>query len=126
MRTPRFTLTVAALAALTLSACASGPAGTGLPDRAGATVPEQWQQASTPVASGAAPLALDEAWWKAFQDAELNALVDRVLAENLSLSASALKVRQARLRADLAEGDRWPTVAAKVSTQGAKLSLIHI
>jgi NodT family efflux transporter outer membrane factor (OMF) lipoprotein len=117
MRIPRFTLSVWAMAALALTGCASGPAGTGLPERAGATVPAQWQQASAPAGRA---LSLDDAWWKAFNDSTLDALVDRVLAENISLSASALKVRQARLRADLAEGDRWPTVAARVSTQGAQ------
>ncbi len=120
MRTVRFTLTLLAAVAMSLAGCATQQAGTGLPERAGATVPAQWQQQAAGTAALAGTLALDEAWWTAFNDAQLDALVQRVLAENLSLSASALKVRQARLRADLAEGDRWPTVAAKVSTQGAK------
>lgn len=120
MRTVRFTLTLLAAVAMSLAGCATQQAGTGLPERAGATVPAQWQQQAAGTAALAGTLALDEAWWTAFNDAQLDALVQRVLAENLSLSAAALKVRQARLRADLADADRWPSVAASLSTQGAR------
>lgn len=79
----RYPLTLLAL--LTLAGCSSAPeAPPALP-----AAPAEWNHA---VAAAAAPDAL---WWRAFASAELNALVERGLADNFDLAAAAARLRQA-------------------------------
>lgn len=62
-----------------------------------------------------APAARSGPWWDEFNDAELSALVDRVLTENADLAAAGTRLRQARLSADLAASQLLPTLSANVS-----------
>ena len=55
----------------------------------------------------AAPPALDT-WWTGFGDAQLVRIVERVLAQNLDLAASAARVEQARAAARHAQAERLP------------------
>ena len=108
--------------AVLLAACATETAGLNAPAAGGATLPQVYQFADpVQVASGTAQtLSLaDEAWWTPLGDAQLNALVDRVLASNLSLGVSALRARQAALKLEQTQADRLPSVAGSVSTQAA-------
>lgn len=116
-------LLAAALAMSLLAGCATQPAGTKLPPEAGGSVPGAWQHSDPQAAAvpGKSTLSLDGAWWEAFDDATLNELMGRVLRENLDLATSALRVQQARLRADLAESDRLPSVSARIGTQASRL-----
>lgn len=56
-------------------------------------------------------------WWKSFNAPELDQIVAQVLAANPDMAVAALKVRQARLKADIAEGDLSPDLSA--SADGA-------
>jgi NodT family efflux transporter outer membrane factor (OMF) lipoprotein len=105
--------------ALMLSACATTTAGLNSPEAGDAQVPSQFVHASAG-APGAQAL-LGDAWWQQLSDPALGALVDRVLSTNLSLGVSALRARQAALRADQAVADRLPTIAGRVSTQSSSL-----
>jgi NodT family efflux transporter outer membrane factor (OMF) lipoprotein len=58
--------------------------------------------ASAPSLSQSATSAPEQAWWKNFNDAELNALVDRAVAANLDLKQADARVRQARATAGVA------------------------
>jgi NodT family efflux transporter outer membrane factor (OMF) lipoprotein len=49
-----------------------------------------------------------ESWWTGFDDPELVSIVDRVLAQNLDLSAAAARVVQARAAAQQAGAQRYP------------------
>ena len=60
----------------------------------------------TSPARTAAP-ALDT-WWTGFGDPELMRIVERVMAQNLDLAASAARVEQARAAARHAQADRLP------------------
>jgi NodT family efflux transporter outer membrane factor (OMF) lipoprotein len=61
-------------------------------------------------ATTAAPVSDD--WWTAFGDPDLDRLVARALDRNNDLTVSVEAVRQARLRAGLAQGDLYPDAAA--------------
>lgn len=50
-----------------------------------------------------------DAWWKGFDDPELETIVGRVLAQNLDLAASSARVLQARAVAQEASADRLPS-----------------
>lgn len=91
-------LTVAVLAAM-LAACAALPLPK-LPDQ----VPARWQQ-------GDAPAAVDlRAWWRAFKDPALDALVERALTHNLSLGESVARVEAARRLADASGLNHLPQI----------------
>jgi NodT family efflux transporter outer membrane factor (OMF) lipoprotein len=114
-------LPLAAAVAL-MAGCASQPAGMNAPKAGGAAVPSAWQYGAVSPTPGISTVALDEAWWKHFNTPELDALIGRVLASNANLGMAALKVRQAQLRANIADAAQLPSVAAKVSV-GASRSL---
>lgn len=55
-------------------------------------------------------------WWTLFGDAQLNQLVDQVLAKNTDLAVAGLNLRTARLQAGLAQDKQGPRVNSSVST----------
>jgi multidrug efflux system outer membrane protein len=56
-------------------------------------------------------------WWKAFNDAALDALVIEATAANQDLAAAAARVKQARALAGVAEADRMPQVGVQAGAQ---------
>lgn len=102
------------LLALALGACTSMRTPYQSPQVA---VPATWSHAG-PVVT--APAEGPDAWWSAFGDPQLNTLVEAALSRNNDLAVAALKVRKARLQAELAERNRWPGLSGSVSTQGQK------
>jgi multidrug efflux system outer membrane protein len=96
---------LAALGALALSGCINvGPDYV----RPESTLPEKW---GTP-----APLAaVDPAWWKLFNDAELNKLVDEALANNRDIAIAAARVEQARGQLAVVRSDQSPDVGIRGS-----------
>jgi NodT family efflux transporter outer membrane factor (OMF) lipoprotein len=82
------------------------------------TAPAQWSEA---LAGGETAEATNvEAWWKSFNDPELNSLVERAAQANLDLKIAAARVRGARAQYGIAAADLGPTVDAtsSVSRQG--------
>lgn len=89
-------------------------------------LPKQFKQATPTPASIEAPRtaiepqskpeALAEAqlaeWWRLLGSPELNALVDRALANNADLRIATLRIVQAKARADQAGADERPTITA--------------
>jgi NodT family efflux transporter outer membrane factor (OMF) lipoprotein len=70
-------------------------------------VPEKWANEGGPW-KGRGP-----AWWRSFDhDPALNILVDEVLEKNNDLAAAALRVKEARLRANLALNQFLPDLSA--------------
>jgi multidrug efflux system outer membrane protein len=61
-------------------------------------------------------------WWRAFHDADLDALIAEATANNQSLTVAAARVKQARSIAGIAEADRIPQVGAGIQAQRARLS----
>src|SRR5450830_1287462 len=97
------TVVLALVLALSLGACTSVRTPYQAPQVA---VPTTWSNKGAVVT---APAEVPDAWWGAFGDPQLNALV-----------VAALKVRKARLQAELAERNRWPTLSGSISTQAQK------
>jgi len=65
-------------------------------------------------------------WWKAFDDAALNTLIDEATAANANLAAAAARVKQARAIAGVAEADRIPAVGAEFGPQRARASAVSL
>ncbi len=77
-------------------------------------VPGHWQHAprqDTAGAPGTAPGP--QAWWEAFGDPQLSALVAAALAANNDLAITALRFERARLHAGLAATNRAPELDAQ-------------
>jgi len=65
-------------------------------------------------------------WWKVFNDATLDRLVDEATRANASLQAAAARVKQARALAGIAESDRIPQVGVQVGGQRARNSTLAL
>lgn len=55
-------------------------------------------------------------WWTLFHDANLNQLVDQVIAKNSDLAVAGIALKQARLQAKLTENQQGLRVGASAST----------
>lgn len=77
-------------------------------------LPANWQQQ----ADGQ---LLQDNWWQAFGDAQLDALIEQAFASNDSLASTLASLRQARLQAGLTGNDLWPQPGAEGSTSRSRL-----
>ncbi|MFV0448796.1 MAG: efflux transporter outer membrane subunit [Vibrio sp.] len=59
-------------------------------------------------------------WWTSFNDAQLNQLVEKVLATNSDLAIATLTLKQARLEANLAGRDLYPDLSGSISADGSR------
>ena len=106
------------LAALLTSACATMPAAT--PARV-AKAPEAYATAQTLPASDTAAWPAD-AWWKAYGDAQLDALVDEALTGSPTLAQAEARLRRAQALANQAKAAQLPSVSANGGVERAKQS----
>ena len=91
------------LLALLLSGCAIGPDYT-QPD---AAVEPGWLEIDDPRISSQPPA--DPTWWQtAFQDPELDGLVETTLQQNLTLRSAGLRVLQSQQQLAIAIGNQFP------------------
>ena len=82
-----------------------------------AEVPTAWPQPDDAAALGPAPdLRL---WWRAFGDAALDDLVDRALAENLTIEQAEYRLRAARALARRSNAEDKPEVGAHTFSEPA-------
>ncbi len=86
---------------LCLGSCTLGP-DFQLPGTAGGT---QWKESKS-----TAPTRLPDAWWRLFNDRELNRLVDRALAANLDLAAAKARVDTSRALVGVDQARLFPTL----------------
>lgn len=94
--------------ALVLSACAVGPdyqAPT--PSTPGSFNSLQSDSASRPQAT-----AINANWWRSFRDPQLDSLIERAIAGNLSLQQAVLRIAGARQQLNQARGAWAPSVNA--------------
>jgi len=84
------------------------------------TLPETWQ---TQPATGEEVLATQQ-WWQVFDDSQLDRLIERALTTNNDLAAATIKVRKARLSADLEATNRTPDLSVSASS-GIRKDLEH-
>lgn len=85
-----------------------------MPVKLDTEVPTHWLQA-LPAGSPTANADLAH-WWKLWNDAELNALVDEALTQNLDAAQALLRLRQQRRLAEVADAAFLPTLSAGVRT----------
>jgi len=95
---------LAAIAAASLSACA-GPA-VDLAAVEPVAPPGHWRTDAGPTAP------LDIAWWQAFGDPALTALVERALDRNIDIALATARVREARAQQMAARAQLLPTLDA--------------
>lgn len=81
------------------------------------SLPEHWQQQATADGDSARQNAL---WWQAFADPTLDQLITQVLARNNDLAVAGIKLRKARLQADLTATNRTPDLAVSASSQSSR------
>jgi NodT family efflux transporter outer membrane factor (OMF) lipoprotein len=76
--------------------------------RPSATAPAQWGE---PLAGGEtnAPV-VSAAWWKNFNDPELDSLIEGAVHSNLDLQIAQARVREARAQSQETHANLWPTV----------------
>jgi NodT family efflux transporter outer membrane factor (OMF) lipoprotein len=120
---------VAALAAGLLTGCVAGPnfKAPAPPHTAGYVPAGQLPPttASAPLPGGAAQRFVDGLdipgqWWTLFQSTELNALIERALANSPTLEAAQAALRQAHENVAAQRGSYYPSVSGKVESQRQK------
>ncbi len=80
----------------------------------------QWQQARPAEAQNRGQ------WWLAFNDAELNRLIEQATKANANLAGAAARVKQARAIAGIAEADRIPQLDAGLGAQRERASPLSL
>jgi NodT family efflux transporter outer membrane factor (OMF) lipoprotein len=110
------------LCVLLLGGCISvGPEYTE-PD---ATVETDWIELDDSLSTNAPPA--DPGWWKAaFEDPELDQLVDLALQENLSLRSAGLRVLQSQQQLAIAVGNQFPQQQAASGSAARSKSMDEI
>jgi multidrug efflux system outer membrane protein len=93
-----------------LTACASQPPAQ--PPRV--ELPAVWKDTAPPHLRNEAE---DGRWWRIYQDAELDKLVDEAIAQNTDLVIAAARVDEARALVADARGAQMPTVDARGAAQ---------
>ncbi len=93
---------------LTMVACAPPPT----PSPPAPQVPARWSELPRGAVSGS-PAGI--AWWRSFNDPELDSLVERAIKANLDLQLAEARVREARARQQAAAAAVWPAVDAAAS-----------
>jgi multidrug efflux system outer membrane protein len=115
IRRPALALALAALPLGPLSGCKVGPDH----EAPELKLPEGWSQgaelgaAATPNAAAAPAVSVDlRAWWKAFNDPTLDALIERARQSNLDLRVARARLREARAERGIAMASGLPAVDA--------------
>ncbi|MEN9880137.1 MAG: hypothetical protein RIQ55_783 [Pseudomonadota bacterium] len=95
-------------AATLLSACAVGPDY----ERPDVSAPDQFRSSPPESADGSAlgTVSSTDAWWEAFEDPELNKLVEEGLQNNRDLQSAIARVRKARGQLITTRGKFFPQV----------------
>ena len=78
-------------------------------------IPPRWQQSASPATTGAA-VALSANWWTAFDDPQLDRLIDNALRTNNNLAVAGIRVQRAQLQAGLTNTNLTPGVIGQAST----------
>lgn len=115
-------LVASALAATSLSGCTSGP-NFAPPAPPSATAGYGSTGAGHARFAAIGTAAPPVAWWQAFGSPELNALVERALAQNESLAASTATLEAAQARMAAVAGTRLPQIHANARIQRQEANL---
>ncbi|MEM6159883.1 efflux transporter outer membrane subunit [Erwinia sp. P6884] len=104
---------------LALSACSVGPDyQKPVPSTPAAFNAMASQEGSRPLAAQTNP-----DWWRSFNDPELNSLIDRAIAGNLSLQQAVLRIAGSRQQLNQARGAWFPSVNGNLSANRQQLGV---
>ncbi len=84
-----------------------------------AAVPERYLETNPAAAAGQVELV---SWWRQFDDARLNSLIDQALAQNLDIEAAGARIREARALERVAGASTSPQVSAEGSITRQRIS----
>lgn len=106
-----------AMSSLTLSSMLCACAVTTQPEPSPLVTPAQFKGQSA--SSSQSPVAVPQAWWQLFNDAELNRLQSQLVLGNETLKGLAAQVAQAKALAQAAGGARHPVVSTGLNANRA-------
>ena len=109
---------LAFLAACLLAACTVGPNY----HPPAVQAPASFGREESGVPSTTTGDAIDERWWRSFNDAELTSLISRIALQNLDLQQAAERVRQGRAQARVAASEGLPGINYNASYMRERLS----
>jgi NodT family efflux transporter outer membrane factor (OMF) lipoprotein len=75
-----------------------------------------------PLGLGPARAPVQSAWWTAYQDAQLDRLIEAAFADNPTLAEALARLRRARAMVDVTSAQLWPYVSYDGSTQRERIS----
>ncbi|MCG8709364.1 efflux transporter outer membrane subunit [Brenneria sp. 4F2] len=106
-------------ALLALSACSVGP-DYQAPNPA---APGRFNDIASDGASKPQATAIDPNWWKSFNDAQLDSLIDRAIGGNLTLQQAVLRIAGSRQQLNQARGAWLPSIDGGASAQRRQLGM---
>lgn len=115
----RSRLSVLLVATLMLSACTVGPDY----QAPKPTTPASFNTLASDGGSKPQATATNPAWWKSFNDPQLDSLIVRAVEGNLSLQQAVLRIAGSRQQLNQARGAWLPSVNGKVSAQRQQAGL---
>ncbi|HEX4269445.1 MAG TPA: efflux transporter outer membrane subunit [Steroidobacteraceae bacterium] len=71
---------------------------------------------------GTVPAPAQSAWWTAYQDAQLNRLIDAALADNPTMGQALARLRRAKAMVDATSAQLWPYVSYDGSVTRERIS----
>ena len=71
---------------------------------------------------GPTPAPLQSAWWTAYQDAQLDRLIEAAFADNPTLGEALARLRRAQAMVDATSAQLWPYVSYDGSAQRERIS----
>ncbi|WP_342321408.1 efflux transporter outer membrane subunit [Kosakonia sp. BYX6] len=105
---------------LCLAGCAVGPDY----QAAKPQTPARWNDpGDAAVKSQATPQAVNPRWWKTFKSPQLDSLIERAIAGNLSLQQAVLRIAGAREQINQAGGAFLPSVSGSLQATRQQLGL---
>jgi NodT family efflux transporter outer membrane factor (OMF) lipoprotein len=66
--------------------------------------------------------AEQRAWWSAFNDPHLTALIERAVTSNLDLQAAVLRMQESRAQRDVTASGEWPSVSLDTAYSRNRIS----
>ncbi len=109
--------------ALLASGCAVGPDYQPARPQTPASFNDAANQNAPGVASRAQTTATDPRWWKSFHSPQLDSLIERAIAGNLSLQQTVLRIAGSREQITQAGGAFYPSVNGSASVTRQQLGL---
>jgi len=84
--------------------------------------PDEWQTEYSGNISAEPDKDANAEWWKSFNDPVLSDLITRALSNNLSIMEARARLTESRLRNNISEADRYPSLSSSASATKSRSS----